>query len=188
MTTNASTSTGFASITYESPVGPLTLAASEDGLRGLWLEGQKYFGRTLDAPMVEDADNPHLDAARAWLDAYFAGKNPSTANLVLTPQGSEYQQVVWKLLLEIPQGETRTYGDLAKEAASLMGKQRSSALAAGGAVGHNPISIIIPCHRVVGANGSLTGYAGGIPRKLWLLEHEGADTSGFFIPTKSTAP
>lgn len=180
--------THFASCTYSSPVGALTLAADEGGLRGLWLEGQKYFGRTLDAPLRDEPDNPHLAAARQWLGGYFAGDNPDVSTLKLTPHGTEFQQVIWELLLEIPQGETRTYGDLAKEAALRLSKSRTSALAVGGAVGHNPISIIIPCHRAVGANGSLTGYAGGIPKKLWLLQHEGVDTNGFFIPAKSTAP
>lgn len=177
----------YASCTYESPVGTLTLAAGGDGLKGLWLDGQKYFAGTLDAPM-EEAPNRHLDAACAWLEDYFGGKDPSLDALVLAPNGSEFQKVVWQLLCEIPLGQTRTYGELARDAAARMGKKTMSAQATGGAVGHNPISIIIPCHRVVGATGSLTGYAGGISRKLKLLEHEGVDCSGFFVPAKSTAP
>lgn len=177
----------YASCTYDSPVGTLTLAASDDGLKGLWLDGQKYFAGTLDAPMEERA-NEHLTQALEWLDAYFAGDAPDVSSLSLAPNGSDFQQVIWKLLCEIPLGEVRTYGDLAKKAAAILGKQRMSAQATGGAVGHNPISIIIPCHRVVGATGSLTGYAGGIKRKLWLLEHEGVDCSRFFVPTRSTAP
>lgn len=177
----------YASCTYDSPIGQLTLAAGDDGLKGLWLEGQKYFGDTLDAPM-KPGTNEHLDQACAWLDAYFAGENPPLDELTLAPIGSEFRQVVWQLLREIPLGEVRTYGQLAAEAARRMGKERMSAQATGGAVGHNPISIIVPCHRAVGASGSLTGFAGGISKKLQLLEHEGVDCSGFFVPKKSTAP
>lgn len=183
----AKTPKPYASCTYDSPVGKLTLAAGEDGLKGLWLEGQKYFGASLNGVM-EPAANQHLDAACTWLDQYFAGMNPTPAALKLAPNGTEFRQVIWNLLCEIPVGETRTYGQLAAEAAQRLGKERMSAQATGGAVGHNPISIIIPCHRVVGADGSLTGYAGGIRKKLWLLEHEGVATGGFFIPEKSTAP
>ncbi len=172
---------------YESPVGRLTLAAGEDGLKALWLEGQKYFGASLDGPMAPGS-NEHLEGAIAWLDEYFAGGNPYLDGLSLAPLGSEFRQVVWQLLREIPLGEVCTYGDLAQEAARRMGKGKMSAQAVGGAVGHNPISIIVPCHRVVGSGGNLTGFGGGIARKLQLLEHEGVDCSGFFIPKKSTAP
>lgn len=172
---------------YDSPVGKLTIASGADGLKGLWIEGQKYFGSGIDLPM-EEGDNAHLESARLWLDSYFKGERPSIEQLSLAPDGSEFRQVVWQLLCEIPQGEVRTYGDLAKDAAKRLGKDHMSAQATGGAVGHNPISIIIPCHRVVGAGGNLTGYAGGIKRKLQLLELEGVDCSGFFIPAKSTAP
>ena len=181
----------YDSCEYESAMlGTLTLAADSQGLRGLWLGGQKYFGGTLDAPMQPCAPdaNPHLVAACAWLDRYFAGKRPDPAELSLAPIGSDFRQTIWQLLLEIPCGETRTYGDLGREAAKRLGKMRMSSQAVGGAVGHNPISIIIPCHRVVGATGSLTGYAGGISKKLALLEFEGVETGGFFIPAKSTAP
>lgn len=167
------TASSYVSCTYDSPVGLLTLAAADDGLKGLWIEGQKYFAGTLDAPMKEGS-NPHLEAACAWLDSYFAGESPSLDSLTLAPIGSEFRQVVWQLLLSIPYGEVRTYGQLAQEAARRLGRERMSAQATGGAVGHNPISIIIPCHRVVGADGSLTGYAGGLDKKRALLEHEGA--------------
>lgn len=167
---------GYPCCTYESPLGTITLAAGDDGLKGLWFDAQRYFGGTLDAPLVsmEPSANEHLDAARTWLDEYFAGHDPDAGRLVLAPIGSEFRQVVWRLLLEIPAGQTRTYGELADEAARMMGREKGSARAVGGAVGHNPISIIVPCHRVVGADGGLTGYAGGIERKLWLLGHEGA--------------
>lgn len=182
-----STATRYTSSIYESPIGQLTLAAGEDGLKGLWIKGQKYFGGGLHTPL-EPGGNAFIEQAFTWLDEYFAGKDPSLDSLTLAPMGSEFRQVVWRLLYEIPLGQVQTYGDLTKEAARRMGKEKMSAQAVGGAVGHNPISIIIPCHRVVGTNGNLTGYAGGISKKLWLLKHENIDCSGFFIPTKSTAP
>lgn len=177
----------YACCSYESPLGAITLAAGADGLKGLWFDDGRYFGGTLDAPM-EPSESAHLDAACAWLDEYFAGRAPDPARLQLAPIGGSFRQVVWQLLREIPRGQVRTYGEVAQEAARRMGKERGSARAVGGAVGHNPISIIVPCHRVVGANGNLTGFGGGIRRKLALLELEGADCSGFFIPKHSTAP
>lgn len=177
----------YLSCTYASPVGMLTLAAADDGLKGLWIEGQKYFAGTLDGPFQE-GKHPHLTAACAWLDAYFAGEQPGLEALTLAPIGSGFRQAVWQLLCEIPQGEVRTYGQLAKEAAKRLGRERMSAQATGGAVGHNPISIIIPCHRVVGSDGSLTGYAGGMDKKLALLKLEGVDVSAFYTPARSTAP
>lgn len=177
----------YLSCTYESPLGLLTLAAGEDGLAGLWLEGQKYFAQPLGG-LMEPGESPYLEQACTWLDRYFAGERPSIEELALAPVGSDFRQLIWQLLREIPLGEVRTYGDLAKEAASRMGRPSMSSQATGGAVGHNPISIIVPCHRVVGADGSLTGFAGGIANKLWLLNHEGVDCSGFFVPANSTAP
>lgn len=177
----------YACCSYDSPFGPITLAAGEDGLKGLWFDGQRYFAGTLDAPM-EPGENPHLAAACTWLDEYFAGGNPDISRLTLAPIGSEFRQVVWQLLREIPLGQVSTYGELAAEAAKRMGKAQGSARAVGGAVGHNPISIIVPCHRVIGAGGNLTGFGGGIARKLQLLEHEGVDCSGFYVPEHSTAP
>lgn len=177
----------YACCAYESPFGAITLAAGDDGLKGLWFDGQRYFAGTLDAPM-EPGDNAHLVAARAWLDEYFASGDPDVSRLTLAPIGGEFRQVVWQLLREIPLGQVRTYGDLAAEAARRMGRERGSARAVGGAVGHNPISIIVPCHRVVGTGGNLTGFGGGIARKLKLLEHEGVDCSGFYVPKHSTAP
>lgn len=151
---------------YTSPLGPLTLASDGKSLTGLWLEGQKYFPE-LDPFCVQPA-LPAFTAAAAWLDRYFAGEKPCPGEFPLSPAGSAFQRRVWMLLAEIPYGETATYGELA----SCLG---SSARAVGGAVGHNPISIILPCHRVLGAGGTLTGYAGGIGKKIWLLRHEGAD-------------
>ncbi|MBQ3106231.1 MAG: methylated-DNA--[Eggerthellaceae bacterium] len=177
----------YACCKYDSPFGAITLAAGEDGLKGLWFDGQRYFGASLDAPM-EPRENGHLQEACTWLDEYFAGEKPSISRLTLAPIGSAYRQVVWQLLREIPYGQVRTYGEIAQEAALRMGKDQGSARAVGGAVGHNPISIIVPCHRVVGTGGNLTGFGGGIARKLQLLQHEGMDCSGFYVPARSTAP
>lgn len=120
------------------------------------------------------------------MEDYFAGKKPDLSRLSLAPIGGEFRQQVWRILTEIPYGELTTYGNIAKEVAKRMGKDRMSAQAVGGAVGHNPISIIIPCHRVIGSNKSLTGYAGGIEKKVDLLKHEGVDMTGLFIPKKGT--
>lgn len=177
----------YFSTTYESPVGELTLASDGKDLCGLWLEGQKYHGATIPEPMHKDDGAEPFGQARAWLDSYFAGNNPDPATLPLAPIGSEFQKLVWQLLLEIPYGGLSTYGDLAKEVAVRRNGKRTAALAVGGAVGHNPISIIIPCHRVVGADGSLTGYAGGLGKKTWLLEHEGVDMGKLYTPKKGTA-
>lgn len=185
---------------YTSPVGRLTLCASDKALVGLWLQGQKYFGGTLlDATMTEIArtansaapsgsrSHPILTATREWLDTYFAGQQPAIASLPLAPIGSSFRQRVWQILCQIPYGQFTTYGDIARQVARHMGKPRMSCQAVGGAVGHNPISIIIPCHRVIGAGGNLAGYAGGIATKIRLLALEGVDTSDFFIPKTGTA-
>lgn len=172
---------------YNSPVGSITLASEGEYLNGLWLDGQKYFAGTISEKMVEKDDIPVFKIIKKWLDNYFAGKNPKIDNLPLKPIGSEFRQNVWKILCEIPYGETITYGEIAEKIAHKTGKEKMSAQAVGGAVGHNPISIIIPCHRVVGTNGSLTGYAGGIDKKIQLLKIENVDISKFFIPKKSTA-
>ena len=160
------------------------LAADETGLRGLWFDGQKYFARDLSAERIEQ-NTPALTEAKRWLDIYFAGKEPDFLP-PLHPTGSAFRQSVWEILLKIPYGQTITYGDIARQLAAKRGLANMSAQAVGGAVGHNEISVIIPCHRVVGANGSLTGYAGGIPTKIKLLEHEGADLSRLFVPKKGT--
>lgn len=167
---------------YDSPLGGLLLAASAEALAGLWMEGQKYFPAALEG--TENAGHPPLRQAAAWLDRYFAGARPESGELTLAPAGSDFQRAVWDLLRRIPYGETVTYGELALAA----GRGRTSAQAVGGAVGRNPISIIIPCHRVVGAGGSLTGYAGGIGKKVRLLTHEGVNMDRLFVPDRSTAP
>ena len=150
---------------YDAPLGRILLAADEVGLTGLWFDGAKYFADGLPAEHTE-RETPVLSEARRWLDLYFAGREPA------------FQQAVWALLLQIPYGQTVTYGELARQLAEKQGRPRMSAQAVGGAVGHNKISIIIPCHRVVGTGGSLTGYAGGIDRK---------DMTRFFVPKTGTA-
>ncbi|WNX85584.1 methylated-DNA--[protein]-cysteine S-methyltransferase [Agathobaculum sp. NTUH-O15-33] len=177
----------FFSTRYPSPIGMLTLACDGAHLTGLWMEGQKYFGGAIPEPMTERDDLPVFRAAKNWLDRYFAGQKPEISELPLHPIGGEFRQEVWMILCEIPYGEVVTYGDIAKKMAAKKGKKTMSGQAVGGAVGHNPISIIIPCHRVVGANGSLTGYAGGVDKKVKLLALEGVDMSRLFIPTKGTA-
>ncbi len=173
--------------TCASPVGDLLLAAEDGALCGLWLRDQKYFGSTLAPRPVQNPFNPVFLSAENWLDRYFDGEKPEIGELPLAPKGSAFRQQVWQLLCEIPYGETVTYGALASELASRLGRETMSAQAVGGAVGHNPISIIIPCHRVVGADGSLTGYAGGIQKKLFLLRHEGASVERLYVPEKGTA-
>lgn len=167
---------------YSSPVGTITVACDGNSLIGLWIEGQKYHGDTIFENMVENNTIPLFDTAKQWLDRYFAGKKPAISELPIHPIGSEFRQAVWNILCEIPYGEVITYGDISKKMAAKMNRQSMSSQAVGGAVGHNPISIIIPCHRVVGANGSLTGYAGGIQIKVKLLEREGVDMTRLFIP------
>ena len=152
---------------YASPIGKLTLVISDHGLHGLWMEDQKYFASGFHGQLLPGENHPMFAPVRNWLDAYFYGNNPGIPDFPLVPQGSAFRQTVWSALLQIPYGQAATYGQIAK----MIGCR--SAQAVGGAIGHNPISIIIPCHRVLGSDGSLTGYAGGKARKLWLLEHEG---------------
>ena len=172
----------YCSTTYPSPVGLITLACNEGNLVGLWNEGQKYHGGTISKAMIEKNDMPVFDTVRDWLDRYFAGEKPGIAKLPLAPIGGEFRNEVWNILCEIPYGETITYGDIAKKIAANRNNENMSSQAVGGAVGHNPIAIIIPCHRVVGANGNLTGYAGGFAIKKKLLELEGVDISSMFVP------
>lgn len=176
------------SAAYNAPeeIGALTLASDGEALVGLWLSGQKYYGGTVDEPMRPDADLAAFEPVREWLDEYFAGGDPDAGKLLLRPNGTPFRKRVWDKLLGIPLGSLRTYGDIAAQIGAESGR-RCAPIAVGGAVGHNPISIIVPCHRVVGASGSLTGYAGGVERKRWLLEHEGAFRDGLFIPKRGTA-
>lgn len=155
---------------YDSPFGEILIAADDKGLTGLWFIGQKYFADTLEDEN-EEKETPVLSDAAHWLDIYFSGEEPDFTPS-LNPHGTDFRMAVWRALLEIPYGQTTTYGMLAKKTASRLGLDSMSAQAVGGAVGHNPISIIIPCHRVLGSDGSLTGYAGGIDRKKALLTLE----------------
>lgn len=172
---------------YDSPVGRLLLAEKDGALAGLWIEGQKYFLGSIKEEMKECTDSEVLNHTKDWLGRYFQGKRPAIEELSLRPEGSEFRKCVWKLLCEIPYGEVTTYGEIARRVAKIRGLAGMSAQAVGGAVGHNPISIIIPCHRVVGESGSLTGYAGGLDKKIQLLTLEGVDVGQFFIPGKGTA-
>lgn len=170
---------------YDSPLGAILLAADEIGLTGLWFDGQKYFARDLPAECVEQ-NTPALSEVKRWLDIYFTDKEPGFMP-PLHPIGSAFRRSVWDILLRIPYGQTTTYGEIARQLAEKQGLPRISAQAVGGAVGHNEISILIPCHRVVGTNGSLIGYAGGIDKKVKLLEWEHTDMTGLFVPREGTA-
>lgn len=167
---------------YNSPLGDILLASKDNKLIGLWIEGQKYFLSSIKEEIQENSNDEVLLATKSWLDRYFNGQKPNIDELNLSPIGSDFRQAVWKILCKIPYGETITYNDIAKEIARQRKIKKMSAQAIGGAVGHNPISIIIPCHRVVGTNGNLTGYAGGIEKKIWLLRHEHVNMENFFIP------
>lgn len=166
---------------YNSPIGKILLVSDEQYLIGAWIEGQKYFANTIKNQNIKQEQNKILTETKRWLDAYFDGKEPSIQQLSLLPSGSEFQKKVWKTLCEIPYGKTITYGEI-KNRLQLETKRNVSAQAVGSAVGHNPISIIIPCHRVVGKDGNLTGYAGGIGKKIKLLMLEGLDMEQFYLP------
>lgn len=163
---------------YRSPLGGILLAADELGLTGLWFEGQKYFAYDLDKENQEK-ELPVFQQAKKWLDIYFSGKEPDF-KLPLHFTGTAFQTEVWDILYSIPYGQTTTYGNIAARLAKQRGLERMSAQAVGGAVSHNKISIIVPCHRVVGTNGSLTGYAGGLDKKIALLKLEGSSENTFF--------
>lgn len=170
---------------YDSALGGITLASDGDALTGLWFDGQKYFADSLDTEH-ESADLPIFEETKRWLDIYFSGREPDftpALNMKTTP----FRKAVWEVMLSIPYGRTMTYGRIAAELARRRGLESMSSQAVGGAVGHNSISLIIPCHRVVGTNGSLTGYAGGLDRKIALLELEGIDMTKLFRPEKGTA-
>ena len=170
---------------YQSPLGKILLAADRTGITRAWFKDQQYYAHGLDAEHTEKS-TPVLEDAKRWLDLYFSGKEPDFMP-PLHPSGTPFQMEVWDILRQIPYGTAMTYGEIAKKIARRRGIPHMSAQAAGGAVGRNPVSILIPCHRVVGSNGSLTGYAGGIDRKLKLLALEKAPVEAYFIPEKGTA-
>ena len=160
----------FSKIVYTSPIGLLSIVATDQFLFGIWVEGQNHFERGLVADNIEEVKtHPVLNQAISYLDDYFLGQNPSLSELPLAPIGTDFEKKVWSYLREIPFGTTVTYGQIAKDLSV------ASAQAVGGAVGRNPWSILVPCHRVLGANKRLTGYAAGLERKAWLLNHERAD-------------
>ncbi|MDR2785544.1 MAG: methylated-DNA--[protein]-cysteine S-methyltransferase [Treponema sp.] len=158
----------------KSPVGILTVSSDGNNVRGLWIEGQKYFAGTLGEDVLEQ-NLPIFGSVQKWLDVYFSGKEPDFMP-PLMPKGSSFQTSIWDILRKIPYGQTTTYGEIAKLFGLENKGSHTSARAVGNAVGHNPISILIPCHRVIGKNGDLTGYAGGIGTKLKLLQLEGVKT------------
>jgi methylated-DNA-[protein]-cysteine S-methyltransferase len=161
---------------WTSPLGGMTLASNGEALTGLWFDGQAHFAETLN-PAHTEKDLPVIRDSVRWLDLYFSGKIPDfipKLNLRTTP----FRRTVWEILLTVPYGATVTYGEVAARAAEKMRLPRMSAQAVGGAVGHNAVVLIIPCHRVVGADGRLTGYAGGVERKRLLLEREGVTAGG----------
>ena len=177
----------FFNTVYQSPVGEITLACNEqEKLVGAWLKGQKYFGGTIGSEFNANDNLKIFRLTKAWLDRYFRGEKPEISEIPLAPIGNTFGQRIWQILCEIPYGEVWTYGKIAQIIAQERGKTTMSAQAVGGAVGHNPISIIIPCHRVVGANGNLTGYAGGIQTKIALLTLEGVNIKKLFVPKHST--
>lgn len=172
---------------YHSPVGKLTVASDEHSIVGLWLDGQKYYMDVLEGKEYREKETEAIKLAKNWLDRYFNGEQPQPYELPIELIGSDFRKQVWTILSEIPYGKVITYGDIAKRIAEQKGAKKMSAQAVGGAVGRNPISIIVPCHRVVGADGSLTGYSGGVKVKTKLLELEGVDMSKLYVPTRGTA-
>ena len=172
---------------YDSPVGRLAVAGDENSIVGLWFAHQRFYMDILQGQECEEKETNVIRHAKIWLDAYFSGEKPEISKLPIKFIGSDFRVLVWQMLTEIPYGKVITYGDLAKIIAGERGIKTMSARAIGGAVGRNPISIIVPCHRVIGANRNLTGYSGGVSTKIKLLEFEGVDCSTFYTPTKGTA-
>lgn len=170
---------------YVSPLGAITLACDEEAVTGLWFNGQKHFGNILPLD-TQGRERPLLKEAKEWLDIYFSGRKPDFFP-PLRYDSTPFRKAVCDIMLTIPYGRTMTYSDIAARVAHQRGLEKMSAQAVGGAVGHNPISLMIPCHRVVGTGGSLTGYGGGIARKVKLLELEHVDMKGLFVPKRGTA-
>ena len=156
---------------YKSKVGDITLVSDGINLTGLWFNGQKYFLSNVGKE-AEEKNLEIFDKTKIWLNKYFSGEKVSPNELKLKPEGTDFRKKIWKILCEIPYGQTTTYGKIGEMLARRENKKSYSAQAVGGAVGHNPISIIIPCHRVIGADGNLIGYAGGLEKKKKLLEIE----------------
>lgn len=166
--------------TIDTPLGAMTAAAVDGKLIGLWFEGQKHYPADVQT-WINQPDHPVLAVLRRWIEDYFFGKG-GRLDLPLDPQGTPFQKAVWKILLNVPPGETTTYGDIARQLAAARGMTSMSAQAVGGAIGRNPISILIPCHRVIGVAGGLTGYAGGVDKKRALLELEGVRRNQEALP------
>ena len=160
---------------YLSPLGQLLLLANDEALLGLWFTDQKYYGASYPLAEAVAQENKITAEVTDWLEAYFAGQQPPIALLSLAPAVTTFREKVLRILQDIPYGEVVTYQQIVDRLKATYGEKIGSARAVGGAVGHNPISIIIPCHRVIGSNGSLTGYAGGLARKQALLRLEGID-------------
>lgn len=172
---------------YKTPIiGTLTLSSDGTSITGCWFENDRYFGYGINEPVERKDDLAVFDQARSWLDRYFAGDAPDPRELPLAARATAFQQQVREAMLDIPYGQTTTYGAIAKRIEQKTGKHQS-ARAVGGAVGHNPLCLIVPCHRVVGSNGSLTGFGGGIDMKVKLLEHEHAMRDSFKRPKRGTA-
>lgn len=172
---------------YETDlIGTFTMASDGESITGCWFDNDRYFGIGVDGPVERCDDLPVFEQARDWLDRYFAGEAPDPRELPLAARATEFQMHVREAMLDIPYGQTTTYGDIAKRIERETGR-RQSARAVGGAVGHNPLCLIVPCHRVVGADGNLTGFGGGIDMKVKLLEHEKAMRPEFTLPKKGTA-
>ena len=165
---------------YNSPLGNIFIASDENYIIGLWFEGQKYFKDTVNEKIIKNNDLPVLKCAKKWLDRYFNGDKPLISELPIKFIGGKFRELVWNILCEIPYGRVTTYSEIAKKIEKIQNK-KMSAQAVGGAVGHNPISIIVPCHRVIGKNGSLVGYAGGIDIKEKLLKHEETDMNNLYM-------
>ena len=170
---------------YDSPVGRLTVASDENSIIGLWLVHQRFYMDILQGQECEEKETDVIRLAKTWLDKYFVGEKPEISELPIKFIGSDFRVEVWQMLTEIPCGNVVTYGDFAKKIAIKRGIKSMSAQAVGGAVGRNPISIIVPCHRVIGVNGNLTGYSGGVSTKIKLLEFEGVDCSILHKPKKA---
>ncbi len=170
---------------YHSPLGLITLVCDEEAVTGVWFAEQRHFENALPKDAQEKM-HPLLEETKRWLDIYFTGQEPDFCP-ALRYDSTPFRKMVCDIMRTIPYGKTITYGEIAAAMADKTGIKKMSAQAVGGAVGHNPISILIPCHRVIGANGNLTGYGGGISRKVQLLRLEQVDMTHFFIPKKGTA-